>query len=336
MFLPPAEIAALQAIPVDRDDQFAVAGRRFEIERRTLGYQVYSLCSEGHVTLGVRMYDRQPGKFSPPWHQHRKFVFRDGQGGLQFDFERNMGGAAPIDCCTRCRGFVARAEAPPFSPDSGFLHGEPVPELQGLTYAEEAVIARIQPIVACKVLSGGGRAMKGLAVYADRTTDVGEVANVLPRLPSEVMVVCVRRAAGPGGSLSKDLRVCRQKVETAFRWLVRNSPAYDGVRVDHDALEMYDRSPTLPVVEVDDVDVSDEGIGGPAPAQVSPPCPAWEHTGLDSGGLRMGGTNASAAEALRSVLGGVDCPRAEHVLRQILLCLKVAAAAGLVQVHSLP
>ena len=75
----------------------------------------------------------------------------------------------------------------------------PVPEeLQGLTFAEEALIAMIQPVMAAKVLKYGMRSVSGRVAFVDRGNNVLEVLTGLPRLTTNIAVIS--GTAGKHGS----------------------------------------------------------------------------------------------------------------------------------------
>jgi hypothetical protein len=70
-----------------------------------------------------------------------------------------------------------------FSKEGGLWHAPVPPQLQGLSYAEEAVISRVQPIVAVQVLARGARAMRGTCCFVERVDDVGELAEAEAKAP---------------------------------------------------------------------------------------------------------------------------------------------------------
>jgi hypothetical protein len=79
---------------------------------------------------------------------------------------------------------------PAFSATAGFSLGVPVPdELKGLTFAEMALISRIQVAVPARKLKLGDRALTGHVSFFDRTANIEEVADVLPRLAADVKVM---------------------------------------------------------------------------------------------------------------------------------------------------
>ena len=65
-----------------------------------------------------------------------------------------------------------------------------------LTFAEEALISRIQLVMAARKLKQGMRRVKGHIVFVDRTSTIDEVADILPRLSSEIEILEFKRQSG--------------------------------------------------------------------------------------------------------------------------------------------
>ena len=116
---------------------------------------------------------------------------------------------------------------------AGFSLGVPVPpELQGLTFAEMALVARIQVAVPARKLKFGDRSLTGHVSFFDRTANIAEVADVLPRLAADVKVMEFTAQVGRAANHTyRDFKVRRFKVEHALRWLCFHSPAYDRVTI---------------------------------------------------------------------------------------------------------
>ena len=167
--------------------------RRFEIWTATCTIQDCPTCHERHVVGGV-------GAGYGVGKNHRWGVMDHGRA------------------CKRCL-LDAEEERSCFGADAGLWHPPVVAELTGLTYAEEAVISRIQPIIAVKMLSRGQRCLRGTVCFVDRIDDVGVLAQQLPRLPADVECVIVdRRKGGASSALEayQPLRVRRHVVECAL------------------------------------------------------------------------------------------------------------------------
>ena len=210
-------------------------------------------------------------------------------------------------------------------------------ELEGLTYAEEALIARIQPIVAAKMLKGGARSMTGMACFVDRLSAMSELATELPRLAKDVEYIVVERRAADGGggtdaddglrhATYKELRVRRSKVQRALDWLCKHSDAYACVTISTANMEaLPDDGPIeTQVRELDDDEEEDRHADeGPAAAQQTGPEPAeddvaWTESGAAADAQFVGGAAAQLRADLGKMAGIVpdDTPPDEPVFRQ--------------------
>ena len=85
----------------------------------------------------------------------------------------------------------------------------------GTPGAEQMLIARLAPTVHVHLLKHGGIASKGHCIAFPRA--VQELATILPWLPAEVDIICVRRQEKD--DTHKNFRVRRRHVEGALRWL---------------------------------------------------------------------------------------------------------------------
>jgi hypothetical protein len=155
--------------------------------------------------------------------------------------------------------------------------------LKNLTFAEEALIARIQVAAAAKKLKFGDRSLSGHVSFFDRTANVTEVATVLPNLADNLQILEFTKQVGRAANHTfRDFRVRRHAVQAALLWLCTHSPAYIGITVDQariDALPV-DGQIQVQVVEVQD-DPEDVDLG-PAAAQRDPA--DLDHTGAPPAG----------------------------------------------------
>ena len=140
-----------------------------------------------------------------------------------------------------------------------------------LTFAEEALIARIQVAAAAKKLKFGDRSLSGHVSFFDRTANVTEVATVLPNLAANLQILEFTKQVGRAANHTfRDFRVRRHAVQAALLWLCTHSPAYIGITVDQariDALPV-DGQIQAQVIEVQG-DLEDVDLG-PAAAQRDP------------------------------------------------------------------
>ena len=98
------------------------------------------------------------------------------------------------------------------------------------------LIARAFPVIQVYTKPNGGqKAYKGHVLTLPH--DVQHIANVLPRYPSDILVI-VNKIDGKDNR-SRDLRVRRQKVLDALVWLTGknsmggpNNPRYQNVTID--------------------------------------------------------------------------------------------------------
>ena len=217
---------------------------------------------------------------------------------------RAVPSAAEVAAMVHCGAMFGRG--------AGLYHPRVPPELDGLTFGEQSVICRIQPIVAIKMIARGKAAMTGTACYVERCDEIGELATTLPRLAADVAVVIVeRRQAGfkaDGGARYRELEIRVARVELALRWLILHSPAYAGVKIDAAALAALGRSEYLDVPTIDggddDAVHSAASVVGVAPGQSRPPpaadideAPCLESSGVTTTGGAAGLAASAAAKA---------------------------------------
>ena len=113
-------------------------------------------------------------------------------------------------------------------------------QLQDLTQVEETLISAVLPIMSIYRLPHGQYS------YSRHVTnlpqDVASFATSLPRLPSELDVVIVRKEGGVQSH--RDFRVRRSVVLRALQWLVANNIYYCNVHIDPSALSALSASET--------------------------------------------------------------------------------------------
>ena len=134
--------------------------------------------------------------------------------------------------CTRCK----RDKNTPkiYSSDNKMDPG-PVPtELLGLTQVEEMLISAVMPMMSIYRLPYGQYGYSGHVINFPQ--DVLSFARTLPRLPSQLDVVVVRKQGVD--QTHRDFRVRRTVVEQALRYLVTHNKYYraNDVRIDEEAL----------------------------------------------------------------------------------------------------
>ena len=119
--------------------------------------------------------------------------------------------------CTRC----SRDKKQPklYSANNGMDPGLVPQELQSLTQVEEMLISSVMPIMSLYHLPHGQFGYSGHIINLPQ--DVATFTNTLPRSPSQLDVLLVRRQGAAGSH--KDFRVRRSKVLTALQWLKQHN-----------------------------------------------------------------------------------------------------------------
>lgn len=106
--------------------------------------------------------------------------------------------------------------------------------LQGLTQVEEMLSFCVLPITSLYQLRRGHYTYSGHVI--DLPQDVASFAISLPRLPSEVDVIIVRKEGGANSHY--DFHVRRPVVLSALQWLLANNRYCSSVCINCDALAL--------------------------------------------------------------------------------------------------
>ena len=96
------------------------------------------------------------------------------------------------------------------------------------------LISAVLPIMSLYKLPHGQYGYSGHVINLPQ--DVASFANSLPRLPSELDVIIVRKAGA--ASAHRDFRVRRAKVLNALQWLVANNRYYRSISINLEAIAM--------------------------------------------------------------------------------------------------
>ena len=154
-------------------------------------WETCDICDRGDVSPGVFSSGDEP-TFRSPWKRRDKHVFKTVAGAYYWGAEQPPGATVCDSACSTCLKDLRGGVPPTWSAVGSMGHGVPVPpELVGLTYAEEALISRIQSIVAVKMLKFGQRAMTGMAVFVDRMGTITGLATDLPLLARDRDKLCL-------------------------------------------------------------------------------------------------------------------------------------------------
>ena len=138
---------------------------------------------------------------------------------------------------------------------------------------EEMLISGVLPIMSLYRLPHGQYAYSGHVINLPQ--DVASFVNCLPRLPTELDIIVVRKQGAADSH--HDFRVRRSVVLAALQWLLANNQYYRRVQINSDALALLPedgnltglRSVTLDSVaddseapSVEDVDPYDAHLSG--------------------------------------------------------------------------
>ena len=150
--------------------------------------------------------------------------------------------------CTRCSR--DKREPKLCSTGNGMDPGLVPLKLQGLTQVEEMLISSVMPIMSLYHLPHGQYGYSGHIINLPQ--DIATFTNTLPRSPSQLDVLLVRRQGAAGSH--KDFRVRRSKILTALQWLKQHNTYYKDILIDEAALAQLpvDDDITLPSITLDD------------------------------------------------------------------------------------
>lgn len=131
----------------------------------------------------------------------------------------------PFEVCCHCKKNRVK-----FTADNHMDPKDVPPELQDLSYVEQLLIARVQPVM--RVYRVRSRGLPGQYAYKGNIINVGqnltEIARSLPRTPSSLSTVVVRKDSVSG---HRDFHVRRDKVLNAIRFLKSNNPFYADINI---------------------------------------------------------------------------------------------------------
>ena len=130
--------------------------------------------------------------------------------------------------CNRDKNLVKK-----FSASNNMDPGDVPEDLQGLTEIEQMLISRIFPVISVYCLRGGQYAYRGNVINFPQ--DVSEFVTRLPRIPSSLDVLIVRRNSANGVAF-RDFTVRRNKVIRALYWLKENNRYYTDIVIDKEVL----------------------------------------------------------------------------------------------------
>src|SRR3954462_2624712 len=121
--------------------------------------------------------------------------------------------------------------------------GEVPNELQGLTEIEEMLIAQVFTVMSVYRLRGGQNGYRGNVINFPQ--DIQEITNRLPRNPSTLDVLVVRRQLGNDSTSFRDFNVRRSKVANALIWLKLNNRYYENIIIDTKTLQFLPKNGSI-------------------------------------------------------------------------------------------
>ena len=114
----------------------------------------------------------------------------------------------------------------------GMIHFFHTCTLKGLSQAEEMLISAVMPFMSVYHLPHGQYGYRGHVINMPQ--DVTQFASSLPRLPSELDVIFVRKEGS--NDSHRDFKVRKSVVLNALMWLKENNKYYRSIDIDLAAL----------------------------------------------------------------------------------------------------
>jgi len=134
--------------------------------------------------------------------------------------------------CRRCH--FEKKSPKKFSAENNMDPGEMPDELQGLSEIEEMLIAQVFPVMSVYRLRGGQHGYHRNVINFPQ--NVQELAAKLPRHPSKLDVLIIRRQSAKNSEAFKDFKIRRSKVARALNWLKKHNRYYANITIDHEDL----------------------------------------------------------------------------------------------------
>ena len=140
-------------------------------------------------------------------------------------------------------------------------------ELKGLSVVEEQLICQIAPSMSIHLLKHGGIGASGHCIAFPQ--EINEPAQILPRLPSDINIICVRKTGR--NETSKDFKIRRCVVQRALEWLQTNNHAYQDILISKERLSNLPEDGELQDIQIVEYD-EDHHLQdkGPAEDQTDP------------------------------------------------------------------
>ena len=178
------------------------------------------------------------------WVQGKLTAFHDKMSSLSFTHCICCNESFPSVKLTSSASVCSRCSRDKQEPKlySAANNMDPGLALQGLTQVEEMLISPVMPIMSVYQLPLGQYGYSGHVINLPQ--DVASFVRSLPRMPSQLDVVVVRKEGAAGSH--KDFKVRRSRVLQAQQWLMENKPYFREISLDHAALAQLPENGELP------------------------------------------------------------------------------------------
>src|SRR5581483_4523617 len=134
--------------------------------------------------------------------------------------------------CRRC--FSEKSVPKKFSAENNMDPGKVPDELKALTEIEQMLISQVFTVISVYRLRGGQTGYRGNVINFPQ--DVLGFTSRLPRNPSTLDVLVVRRQSPNDPNAFRDFAVRRSKVGRALIWLKENNNYYRDITIDQEIL----------------------------------------------------------------------------------------------------
>jgi len=226
--------------------------------------------------------------------------------------------------CSRCRkrtsrsdirrdlcSYCVRAQSNPFSAENGMDFGTIPPELSGLSLVEEALIARVHPVVFVFKIRGQQRAYSGHVM--NFVQHVEQIATRLPNDIRSISTVILLNRDTPHGMVQFRVRAAR--VRQALIWLKGNNQYYTDIIIDEENIANLpadgDVSHLLPNVHLDgladEADINQDQANNTLESSCFPNLPVLDAAQVIDNNLR-----AAVAEQPNAEIEGGDWPALDN------------------------
>ena len=126
---------------------------------------------------------------------------------------------------------IAISQHKRFSEENNMDPGKLPKEIEGLTEIEEMLIAQVFTVMTVYRLKEGQKSYRGNVINFPQ--DISEFTIRLPRHPSALNVLLIRKQSANNPSEFRDFTVRRNRVVGALLWLKSNNQYYENINIDY-------------------------------------------------------------------------------------------------------